>query len=92
MIFFYFYPLFALLFFLLIYKSENRQILNSSSLRRNTIMTLILIIATGVTAPYLFNKRLSGKDPLYLFSTTEVGAFKKYGIISDSFFSECFFR
>lgn len=76
-----FLPSICFVIFLLIYKSENRQILNSSSLRRNTIMTLILIIATGVTAPYLFNKRLSGKDPLYLFSTTEVGAFKKYGII-----------
>lgn len=67
--------------FYLAYAEQILGTVRDFSIRRNWIMVLILVIVVGVVIPYLPNKRPSGKQPLYLFSTTEVGAFKKYGII-----------
>lgn len=73
-------PSISFVFFYLVFAKKNDGV-SYFSLRRNCILVLILIIVVGVSIPYFPNGRPSGKQPLYLFSTTEVGAFKKYGII-----------
>lgn len=63
------------------YMRKSKQILYPLSTVKWIVVVVFFIITTSVVFPYLPNERPSWKQPLYLFSTTQVHAFKKYGIV-----------